>query len=245
MLPSPNRESSQSMLVTIIIPCCNEVDSLPRLFNELQRLPHLLGPAHFPELLLLDDGSTDGTAVVARAWCDRSPFPTRIIGFDANRGLGAMLREAAEFAQGDALVTYDADLPYPLEDLPAMLAALLAGADVVTASPWHPAGSAQVSWWRAALSRTISKLYRLRLGRRAQGLHTFTCGYRVWRAATYRASLPTRDGFVATAEMLLRALRSGARAVELPSALRPRLEGVSKLRVLRTACAHLRLLLRG
>ena len=160
-------------------------------------------------------------------------------------GLRLSQRAAAELAQGDALVTYDADLPYPLEDLPAMLAALLAGADVVTASPWHPAGSAQVSWWRAALSRTISKLYRLRLGRRAQGLHTFTCGYRVWRAATYRASLPTRDGFVATAEMLLRALRSGARAVELPSALRPRLEGVSKLRVLRTACAHLRLLLRG
>lgn len=156
-----------------------------------------------------------------------------------------MLREGAEFAQGEVVVTYDADLPYPLEDLPRMLAAIEAGADVASASPWHPQGTAKIAWWRAALSRGVSGLYRLRLGRRAQGLHTFTCGYRAWKRSVYCACLPKRDGFVATAEMLLRALRSGAKAVEFPSQLRTRQEGRSKLRVLRTSFAHLHLLFFG
>jgi len=72
-----------------------------------------------------------------------------------------------------------------------------------------------------------------------------TSGYRVWRRETFLRCLPTHDGFTATAQMLLSALRAGARATERPSTLRVRTEGASKMRVVRTALAHLWLLLRG
>ena len=56
----------------------------------------------------------------------------------------------------------------------------------------------------------------------SQGIHTFTCGFRAWRKDAFLGCLPREDGFAATAEMLLRALRSRRRVVEVPSTLRAR-----------------------
>ena len=69
---------------------------------------------------------------------------------------------------------------------------------------------------------------------------------RIFEAAeAFRACLPLEDGFAATAEMLLAALRSRRRVVEVPSTLRARTEGASKMRLGTTALRHLRLLLGG
>ena len=235
------------MHVTILIPCKDESAAIGHLGDALARLPDILGEGHSFAVVAVDDGSTDATAEALEAMGATLPFPVDVRRHDVNKGIGAALRTAAEGVGGDVVVTYDADRPYPLEDLPQLLQPIADDrADVVSASPWHADGATHgVSPSRSFLSRAASSLYRLRLGRRARGLFTITCGYRAWRRDTFTAALPRRDGFTATAEMLLNALRLGARATETPSTLRSRTEGHSKMRVMRTAWAHLGLLLRG
>ena len=234
------------MLITLLIPCHDEIESLPALEAALHSVHRLLLPEHFPELLFVDDGSNDGTVEALHDLCDRMMLPTRVLGLRPNRGIGAALREGAKLISTEVVVTYDADLPYPLEDLPKMIDSIERGADVVTASPWHPGGGADgVSAHRLALSKLVSRLYRLRLGKRGRGLHTFSCGFRAYRSEVFQKALPRRDGFVATAELLLNALRNGAKVVEQPSRLRPRESGRSKMKILRCALAHLGLMLRG
>jgi hypothetical protein len=173
-------------------------------------------------------------------------FSCKVLGVSPNAGIGNALREAAMLVAGDVVVTYDADRPYPLEDARRLVAAVAAGADVATASPYIAGGGApKVPLPRLVLSRTASWLYRLRLAGRTRGIHTFTCGFRAWRKEAYLASLPTEDGFAATAEMLLIALAAGRPVAEVPSILRKREAGVSKMRPVRVALRHVRLLARG
>ncbi len=232
------------MFVSVLIPCHNEEEALPSLFTDLLSLPSILGSNHFAEVIFIDDGSTDETERRLHRLAEGLWFPAKVLGLEPNQGLGAALREGGAIAVGEVIVTYDADRPYPLQDLPALLAAIEAGADVVTASPWHPEGSAEISGYRRWLSEGASLLYRLRFGKRGRRIHTFTCGYRAYRKATWNACLPSQNGFVATAEILVRALDSGATVVEVPSRLRTRTEGRSKMKSLRVALAHVRLLLR-
>lgn len=235
------------MDVTILISCKDEAEALRPLTDALAAVPAILGSGHGLTAVLVDDGSTDATAERLRELRDALPFDVTLLEHPENRGLGAAWRTAAAALASPITVTYDADRPYPLEDLPRLIAPILADdADVVTASPWHADGEAAgVPWHRSVVSKGASLAYRVRLGRRARGLHTITCGYRAWRTDTFRAALPDRDGFTATAEMLLNALRNGARVSETPSVLRHRTEGKSKMRVLRTTLSHLGLLLRG
>ena len=235
------------MLVTILIPCHNEQDALVPLFNELERLPRLLTPEHFPEVVCVDDGSTDDSARLLRSLCDRTWFPVRVLSLSPNQGLGAAIREGVVLATGDVVVTYDADRAYPLEDLKEMLALISGGADMVTASPWHPSGKSEpLPFHRRLLSVGASWAYRLRFGPAGSArIHTYTCGYRAYRRDVLLRCLPRRNDFVATAEILVRALREGLMIKELPSTLRARTEGQSKMRLLRTIRGHLGLLFRG
>jgi len=235
------------MDLTILISCKDEAEALGPLTRALAGVPDTLGTPWRCAAVLVDDGSTDATAAGLRTLAETLPFDVTILGHRRNRGLGAAWRTASAALAGDIVVTYDADRPYPLEDLPKLIAPITAGtADVVTASPWHADGAAEdVPWHRSVVSRAASLAYRLRLGRRARGLHTITCGYRAWRRETFQAALPDRDGFTATAEMLLNALRNEARVAEVPSVLRHRTEGESKMRVMKTTLSHLGLLIRG
>jgi dolichol-phosphate mannosyltransferase len=232
-------------LVSVVIPCHDEIDALPALFAELRELPRLVAPS-YPELVFIDDGSTDGTVLALQDFASQLFFSCKVLGLSPCRGIGNAMREAAPIVAGDVVVTYDADRPYPLSDARKLVAALAAGADVATASPYMRGGSAgPVPVRRLLVSRLASLVYRLRLLGRSQGVHTFTCGFRAWRKEAFLACLPREDGFAATAEMLLTALRSRRGVVEVPSTLRPREAGVSKMRLWPTAMRHLGLLLRG
>jgi glycosyltransferase involved in cell wall biosynthesis len=231
------------LLVSLVIPCHDEIESLPALFGELRRLPEIIHPS-YPEIVFIDDGSTDGTVTALQDFAASVFFSCRVLGLKPCQGIGNALREAAALVIGDVVVTYDADRPYPIEDARALVAAVARGADLATASPWAPGGSAEhVPFRRRVLSRAASFVHRLSVLGRTQGVHTFTCGFRAWRKEAFLASLPSEDGFAATAEMILRALRARLVVAELPSTLRPREAGKSKLRPLPVALRHLRLLM--
>jgi glycosyltransferase involved in cell wall biosynthesis len=231
------------VLVSILIPCRDEEEALPPLASELARLPQILGPEHFPEVVLIDDGSRDGTLARLFAAADALWIPVRVLALDAPSGIGPAIVEGARLAAGELVATMDADLAYPLEDLRRLVDLVAAGAGVATASPWTPGGRARIPLHRRLLSQAVSALYHLRFRSGPRLPHTLTCGFRVWRRELLLRCLPRERGFAATAEMLLRAAEAGASIAELASELRPRRHGRSKMKLWPTVARHLRLLL--
>ncbi len=229
------------MLVSIVVPMKDEEGSLPTLARELEGLePLLASRGDSLEAVLVDDGSTDGTAEAARLWCAAGPR-RRLVRHPANRGFGAALRTGVAATTGDVVVSYDADCAYPASDVPALLDAVAGGADVASATPFADGAAFEAGAFRRFLSASCSAAYRLALRGRAKGVRTFTCAFRAYRGDVVRGLRWNADGFLAAAEILSRALLAGAKVAEVPSTLRPRVAGTSKMRVVRTALGHLRL----
>lgn len=240
----PQPASLRPVLVSVVVPMKDEEGSLPTLARELAVLEErLCGLGCELEVVLVDDGSTDATAKIAQAWCDAGPR-RRLVRHAVNRGFGAGLRTGVAATSGDVVVSYDADCAYPAGDVVSLVEALKDGADVAAATPFAPGGEHDVPALRLFLSRACSCAYRVALRGRARDVRTFTCAFRAYRGDLVRGLMWRSDGFVAAAEIISRALLSGARVREVPSSLRPRVAGVSKMRVTRTALAHLRLLSR-
>lgn len=225
------------MRVSWVIPCYQEAESLDAGLAALLALPA-------DEIVFVDDGSSDGTADRLRRAAERDSR-VRIETHAENRGVGAAMRTGLRAATGDVVVAYDADRTYPAEDAARLVAAVEAGADCATATPFSEGGAlVGVGRFRRFLSRAASFSYRVVLGRRAKGIGTFTCGFRAYRGTAVR-DLPFRsDGFPATAEILSLLLLRGARVVEVGSRLSTRGEGRSKMRTVRAALGHLRVLFR-
>jgi dolichol-phosphate mannosyltransferase len=226
--------------LAVIIPCCNEQDVvalLPeRLFPVLSRLEQ----RYATELVLIDDGSTDDTWLELQSLAgDRdSPVPILLGRHPRNRGLGAGLRTGLGMVDSDIVVTADVDGTYPFAVIEALVDALKQGADVATASPYHPDGAvAGVSAWRLLLSRGASMLYRVMVDRH---VHTYTALVRAYRAEVFQAALSSHPGFLNVAMTLVEARRRGARITDVPAVLAQREVGQSKARVARIARSHLR-----
>jgi dolichol-phosphate mannosyltransferase len=240
MPPSPVLKSTQ--VVSIIVPMCNEEESIDLLREKLGRLQHRIGQNFAIEYCMVDDGSTDGTWNLMRSAVPQSA--TYVMRrHDRNRGVGAAIRTGLEVASGSIVCTIDADCSYPPEDLCALIDLVACGdADVAVASPYHPAGGVVgVKRWRILLSRQCSLLYRFVSPLK---IHTYTS---IFRAYTGNAATRLKfgsDGFVSAVEILMCAHRMGYRVREVPLVLHARQRGYSKIRIAKTICAHLGLIMR-
>ena len=196
-------------------------------------------------VLVVDDGSSDGTVAGAGAFADR--LGIEVVPHGVNRGLGAALQtgltEALRRAGAtDAIATMDADNTHDPGLLPEMLRRLeTTPADVVIASRYTPGGEeVGLTPLRRLLSRGASLL--LTLVAPVRGARDYTCGYRLYRAALLRRAaeawndrLIEEAGFTCMAEVLLKLGRGGARVTEHPLVLRYDLkQGASKMKVMRT-----------
>jgi len=229
-------------LVSIVVPFFNEEDGIPRLTEKLISLRRRLAPKYDTEFVLVDDGSRDGSAEVARKSLNGIPN-TVVVTHEHNRGLGAALRTGFASARGEILCPIDADCTYDPSEVERLLEALeQRSADIASGSPYHPRGGVEnVTHWRLWLSQGASWIYRQICPGK---LYTYTCMVRAQRRHVIDSVTFDADGFEAVAEMLLRALCQGYEVVEVPMILRSRLTGVSKMRTLRTIRKHMRLMLR-
>lgn len=233
--------------VWIVLPAYNEAAGLP----ELLRAAEAVGRGAW-HVVVVDDGSQDGTADAARAFAGR--LPVHVLTHAQNRGLAAAIRTGLEHAAraaapGDAIVTMDADNTHRPEQIPDLLAALRGGAEVVIASRYAPgARQAGVPRHRALLAAGVGWLLRRRF--HLSGVRDYSCGYRAYRAsllqramAVYGDRFIEARGFVVMTELLVKLARFGPRVVEVPLDLRyDRKVGASKMPTAATIAAYLRLM---
>jgi dolichol-phosphate mannosyltransferase len=209
----------------VVLPTYDEAENLEAIGAAiLEQLPGAM-------VLVVDDGSPDGTGGIADAMAARDPR-VRVLHRTHKAGLGrAYLAGFAVALEGGAerVVQMDADWSHDPGHLPALLARL-ADADLVIGSRYAP-GGAVLDWgpMRRLVSRGGSLFARLMLGLRPRDL---TGGYKAWRASTL-AALP-RDavhagGYVFQIEMTYLADRFGARIIEVPIVFRDRRVGRSKM----------------
>jgi dolichol-phosphate mannosyltransferase len=192
--------------------------------------------------VIVDDGSTDGTAAAAERLTAAQPRAS-LLRLAPNRGLGGALRAGFAAARGEWIATLDADLTFRPENLAAMLAAAKAAdVDLVAGSPYLRDGDlACVPWPRRLPSLMMNALYRGIFGMR---LTAYTPVFRLYRAARLRELALDGEGFEINAEIAARGLLAGWRVAEVPAALETRAAGVSKLRRWRELSRHLKLIAR-
>ena len=226
--------------LAIVVPLKDEALGVPSLVDELAHVARELADVAACEFVFVDDGSTDRTAALLDERLAALPA-ARLVRHARNQGVAAAIHTGIRATDAERVASIDGDLSYDPLELRAMLR-LLDGADVVTASPYHPQGGVRhVPGWRLVLSKTLSRAYRLLLH---SDVRTWTSCCRVYRRAAV-AELPVEyPGFLGTAELLVRVLRRGGKVREHPCVLEARMIGVSKMKVLRTIRGHLGLLWR-
>ena len=132
--------------VSVVIPVYNEAAGLPALFERLYPALDRLAVPY--EVIFVDDGSRDTTAALLKDQFLRRPEVTRVVLFNANYGQHMAIVAGFEKSRGSRIVTLDADLQNPPEEIAKLLAAMDRGHDYV--------GSIRVSredsWWRRSAS---------------------------------------------------------------------------------------------
>ena len=200
--------------LSVVIPAYNEEQRLPRTIEQIER--YLDGRGVNYELILVDDGSADGTRQVMDEAAARNPR-VRLEALPSNRGKGRALAAGVAVARGDEVLVTDADLSTPIEELEKLEAALKAGAGVAI-------GSRSVKGSRRELQQPI---YRVLMGKAFNlivqiallpGIWDTQCGFKLFRADVAQpvfAALTT-DGFGYDPEVLFLAKRRGVRIAEVP-----------------------------
>ena len=189
------------------MPVFNELSTVERAIDDL-----LAARADDPwELIVVDDGSTDGSAELLR---DRSwPEGVRVLFHERNRGKGAALRTALAEAQGEYSAVLDADLEYSAVDLRALLAPLRDGiADVVFGTRGFQAHSAY-SFWYVVGNRAVTFAANLIYNSWVSDIMT---GQKAIRTELFRSLRLRERGFAIEAEITARLLRRGVRIYEVP-----------------------------
>lgn len=210
-------------LVSFVVPTYNERQNLSRLVSALsERVPR--GVAY--EIVVVDDASPDGTADVARDLAGKHPL--RLVPRPRKSGLGSAYRDGFLAAKGDVIFEMDADLSHDPRFVPALLAAVQAGADIAVGSRYVP-GGVVVGWskYRKLVSGVGNTLARAML---SLGVRDATSGYRAYaRAAADVVQLARSDGYAFQVEALHLARQRGLRIVEVPITFENRIAGKSKL----------------
>jgi dolichol-phosphate mannosyltransferase len=200
--------------ISAVIPVFNEVESLPQLLAELDPVLTSIGRSY--EILLVDDGSTDGSGAWIEARARQDPSVRGVL-LEANVGQSGALAAGFRHARGGIVVTLDADGQNDPASIPALLAAL-ENADVVSGVRTSRADA----WHRRVSSKVANAVRRAAIG---DSITDVGCSLKAYRREALEG-IPLFTG----AHRFLPALCEfrGARVIEMPVRHRARRHGVSK-----------------
>jgi len=213
--------------VWVVLPTFNEIENLEGVLTAiLEALPQ----AH---LLVVDDGSPDGTGQLADTIAAREPR-VAVLHRSAKEGLGPAYRAGFRWVldrpDTDAVVQMDADFSHDPRDLPRLLAPLMVGADLTLGTRYVPGGgTVGWPWYRRIISRGGTTFARTVL---LLPYRDLTGGFKAWRRELLE-SIRLRDmgvnGYGFQVETTWWAHRRGARIVQVPIIFRERTAGRSKM----------------
>ena len=169
--------------LSIVIPVYNEAPSLGDLHDRLARTLKEIGQPW--EIIFVDDGSRDGSAEVLRA-LHAQDRAVRVVRFNRNYGQHAAVLAGMERARGDVVVTLDADLQNPPEEIPRLLARL--GDDVDVVGGWRV--NRHDAWLRRAASWAVNRVTSLVVGVR---MRDYGCMLRAYRRAVVEQVVACRE----------------------------------------------------
>jgi glycosyltransferase AglD len=198
--------------ITAIIPVYNDRPALETALKT--SLETLSGITNSFEILVAEDGSTDGSTEYVRQY-EKQDSRVRLLHHDERQGRGKALNRAIREARGRFVCYYDVDLATDMKHLPALLAAVRDGADLSTGSRLLPESDIVRTEGREIASRTYNLLVRLLLKSR---IYDHQCGFKAFNRERILPLLPTvRAGhWFWDTEILVRAQRAGYRVAELP-----------------------------
>jgi dolichol-phosphate mannosyltransferase len=212
----------------IVIPTYNERECLPTI------VPALRAAVPAASVLIVDDSSPDGTGALADEMAAADP-QVQVLHRAGKEGLGAAYLAAfahalAAPAGWQRIVQMDADFSHDPADVPRLLAALDAGADLAVGSRYVPGGGTE-NWGlgRRIISRGGALYARTTLG---VGVQDLTAGFKSWKAATLGGialGAVRARGYGFQIEMTYRAVRNGFRVEEVPIKFVDRRAGQSKM----------------
>ena len=224
---------SYPVIVSVVLPCLNEEASVGDCVS--QALDALASADMLSEVLVVDNGSQDASAEIARR------HGARVV-TEPTRGYGAALKAGIREALGEIVVMADADLTYELATIPRMVAPILEDqADLVIGGRLESTTRESMPF----LHRRVGTPLLTFLVRRAAGGASFAdsqSGFRAFRRRDISELSLQSDGMEFASEMLIQAARAGLRTMELPTVYSKRV-GESKLNTFRDGMRHLRQIL--
>ena len=208
--------SKQSPYLSIVIPVYNEEPSLEPLATELKAVLEPLGRPY--EIIFVDDGSTDGSFATLQQLHEADPEHIRVLRFRRNFGKTAALSAAFKRAQGEIVVTMDADLQDDPHELPKLLDKLEEGYDLVAAWRVHRVDPPSKTLPSRVANLAVSTLSGIKL-------HDVNCGFKAYRREVVR-DLKLYGDLHRFIPVL--AYWKGFKVAEVPIVHRPRRFGRSK-----------------
>ena len=200
--------------LTIVIPAYNEET---RLLPTVERIETWMRSRGTPwEMLIVDDGSTDGTLGLAREWAS-ARAEVDVLSLPTNQGKGAAVRRGMAHSRGERVLFSDADLSTPIEELVAMERRFDEGVDLVLASRGLKESRIEIrqAWYREHMGKTFNLVVRMLTGIPFKDTQ---CGFKLLGGESARALAAdmTEDGFAFDIELILLANRRGMTVSELP-----------------------------
>ncbi|MFZ0182673.1 MAG: glycosyltransferase [Methanoregula sp.] len=198
--------------ITAIIPVYNDRPALEHAIPESLRVLSTI-TEHF-EVIVAEDGSSDGSAELVQEYETKSTF-VKLLHCDSRQGRGKALNRAIQQSQGSIVCYYDVDLATDMQHLPELIDAIRKGADISTGSRLLPESDIRRTEGREIASRTYNFLVRLMLGSR---IFDHQCGFKAFNKAKILPVLSTvrSDHWFWDTELLVRAQLKGYKVTEFP-----------------------------
>jgi len=200
------------MKLSVIIPIYNEKDTLEEIISRV------LATGIPDELVLIDDGSTDGTVDIVKKFEGKEGFKVRML--QKNQGKGAAVRCGLDIATGDVILIQDADLEYDPRDYPALLKPIEEGlADVVYGSRFLGGSRRVAMFWHMVANKLLTLFTNMLYNTILTDMET---GYKVFKREVVKDMPLHAKRFEFEPEFTAKILKRNFRIFEVPITFNPR-----------------------
>ncbi len=221
------------MKVSVIIPMYNEEENVLKTLTEVD---DVLNNYKDYEIIIVDDGSHDDTFKLASGAAAENPH-IKILSYPVNKGMGGALRTGFKKADGDVIITIDADLSYKPCYIPKLIDGLDESTDIVIGSQYMDGGKTEdIPRYRLFISKMANKIVGYAM---ADNISTVTGVFRAYRKKVLDSVELNSNGTEINPEILSKANAIGYKIKEVPVTLGGRELGESKIKIKSTTISHL------